>query len=289
MISSSPPPYSEAASAPPEIPNFCSKCGHKCKSDASLTCDSCGKVRVFTQQPMPFVDFPPQSDRKSAPVEVVSTTQPGSSSTQQQDSNQNSSFNLEMYVIKDGRLIIDFEKVSCCPCQTVGIDERATYNAPTPLKNKGITDSQWKSWIKNLMKVQKKAPSIIGCLCIFCFPGLIVQSMLCAMLCPTSMAWPLDFLPFYYGDWYRGLKGWMEDVNKILNPLEMHAKLLTYKPYNNAPRSKLYGQRIAGKDEKYEMSFLAIALNKQASEKLIIECWDHGVNDGCTSGIGRLL
>ena len=69
----------------------------------------------------------------------------------------------------------------------------------------------------------------------------------------------------------------------------MHAKLLTYKPYNNAPKSKLYGERTAGKNHDYEMSFLAIALTRAESEKLQKESWDHGVNDKCTSGQGRCI
>ena len=56
-----------------------------------------------------------------------------------------------------------------------------------------------------------------------------------------------------------------------------------------APKSVGYNDRVAGKDENYEMSMLIIALTATESQKLMEESWDEGVNDGCTSGIGRIL
>lgn len=81
----------------------------------------------------------------------------------------------------------------------------------------------------------------------------------------------------------------MDDVNSTLNRVDMHAKLITCKPFNNAQKSRLSGDRTSGKDHNYEMSFLVIALTKDESIKLQQESWDHGVNDKCTSGIGRCL
>lgn len=50
-----------------------------------------------------------------------------------------------------------------------------------------------------------------------------------------------------------------------------------------------YASRVSGKDENYEMSMLEIALTADESRKLMEESWDNGVNDGCTSGRGRIL
>ena len=92
-----------------------------------------------------------------------------------------------------------------------------------------------------------------------------------------------------YGDWYVGLHKWQADVNSVLNHHNMHVKLMTYKPWQKAPKSMLHGSRIAGKDHNYEMSMMVISLTEDETQKLKMESWDQGVNDGCTSGIGRVL
>ena len=196
----------------------------------------------------------------------------------------------KLYVIVGERLIYDFEKHACCPGEHTGLDLGVESQIPMELAQKGIGLQEWADWINELREVQKKTPTICGCMLMFCFPGFLLQAMLCALFCPISMAHPLKFLPCCYGDWHEGLDKWMQRVNKTLNKKEMHAKLLTYKPFTGAPKSKNYGNRTTGKEaDKYEMSFLAIALTKEESMKLQQESWDHGVNDKCTSGIGRNL
>ena len=196
----------------------------------------------------------------------------------------------KLYVKHGDRLIYDFEKVACCPGQPTGLDYGVESQIPPELFQKGIGLQEWADWINELRDVQKVAPTICGCMLMFCFPGFFVQSILCATFCPISMAHPLKFLPCCYGDWYEGLRKWMLKVNISLNRKDMHAKLVTYKPFTGAPRSRNYGNRTAGKEaDKYEMSFLVIALTKAESIKLQQESWDHGVHDKCTSGIGRIL
>ncbi len=56
-----------------------------------------------------------------------------------------------------------------------------------------------------------------------------------------------------------------------------------------APKSLQYNDRVVGKDENYEMSMLEIALTAAEAQKLMIESWGNGVDDGCTSDRGRLL
>ena len=284
-----PPPYSEAlvneACEAPLEPNFCSSCGNKLEN-LQIACPAC---HVLVNQPM---QMGAGKGNSIAPAPVImqqpySQPPPNNDAVVIQESVSLS--NIEFYKVYDGRLIIDFEKVSCLPFETVGIKQQNMDCCPDPLKKKGITDSDWQKWMQDLMVVQKKAPSVIGCLTIFCCPGLLIQSMLCAMFCPTSKSHFLDCLPCFYGDWYRGLTEWTTKVNAVLNDKDMHAKLLTYKPYSRAPKSMFFSDRVTGKDHNYEMSFLAIGLNKSASEKLIGESWDHGVNDGCFSGNGRIL
>ena len=200
-----------------------------------------------------------------------------------------SGLRTDMAVKQGNRLIIDFEKVACCMLREVGLHPHVKHNIPLEIEAKGITDDTWLQWMSKLDKIQKKAPSVCGCLIMFCFPGLFVQSTLCALLCPLSMDHMFSWLPCCYGDWYAALRRWMDEVNATLNQIDMHAELMTYKPFNNAPRSRLFGDRTAGKDHNYEMSFLVIALTKEESVKLQQEGWDHGVNDKCTSGIGRCL
>ena len=187
------------------------------------------------------------------------------------------------------RLIYDFEKIACCPWQVVGINAWVKDQLPWELMAKGITADQWRDWMLELMEIQKMATSIIGCLCIFCFPGFVPQSILCAIFCPISMDHCFKWLPCCYGDWYVGLSKWQNDVNFVLNRHDMHLKLITYKPWQKAPKSKLHGDRIAGKNHDYEMSMMVISLTEAETEKLKMQSWDQGVNDTCTSGIGRVL
>ena len=130
------------------------------------------------------------------------------------------------------RLVIDFEKVSCCPWETTGLDPNCKDYVPEELRLKGISQNTWAEWCDELMAAQKMSPSVSGCLCIFCFPGCIVQSLLCAIFCPTSGDHCLKCLPCFCGDWYVALTKWTKKVNEVLNPKDMHAKLKTYKPYN---------------------------------------------------------
>ena len=222
----------------------------------------------------------------SAPYPV--TTQP-SASLSGKSPRPADGLRTDMAVVQGNRLIIDFEKVSCCMLNEVGLHPQVKHNIPLEISSKGISEHTWFKWMSQLDEIQKKSPSICGCLIMFCFPGGLVQSILCALLCPLSMDHCFSRLPCCYGDWYGALRGWMDDVNNTLNRVDMHAKLMTYKPFNNAPKSRLFGDRTSGKDHNYEMSFLVIALTKDESMKLQQESWDHGVNDKCTSGIGRCL
>ena len=138
---------------------------------------------------------------------------------------------LDKAVRNGDRIIIDFEKVGCCPWDTVGLDPDCKNYVPQELNDKGISGSMWCEWCEDLAKVQKKSPSVGGCLCIFCFPGFFVQSILCATFCPISANHPLKCLPCFYGDWYHGLDKWQRKVNAVLNPKDMHLKLKTYKPH----------------------------------------------------------
>ena len=128
------------------------------------------------------------------------------------------------------RLIIDFEKVSCCPWERVGLDPDCKNYIPEELRVKGISQDMWEDWCDDLMKVQNKAPSVGGCLCMFCFPGLIPQSFLCMIFCPLSADHCLKWLPCCYGDWHVALEKWQRKVNAVLNKKDLHAKLKTYKP-----------------------------------------------------------
>lgn len=270
-----PPSYSETFGLPshPELdqPNFCWKCGVRFGSEKlPIHCFSCGT---------------PTNASNSSYANPI-TQQPSNEAFGGGSSN---GIQLTLHTIISNRLVIDFEKVSCCPWEHVGLHDGVKGSMPQEIASKGISPQLWKEWMEKLQDIQKLAPSVAGCLCMFCFPGFLPQSILCAMFCPISSNHPFSFLPCCYGDWYDKLNKWQIKVNETLNRYEMHAKLMTYKPHNGAPRSKLYSQRVAGKDHNYEMSFLVIALTKEESEKLILESWDHGVNDKCTSGIGRCL
>jgi len=285
MESSDPPTYKEATTPPNVVSNqtsFCQHCGKA--AFGGNYCAYCGRLLVQTAQPVssgPQISYnklPPIANMQQPAIIALPT------STEPDIQHKND------LAYKDGnRLIYDFEKVACCPGQIVGLDPRVKDELPWELESKGITKDQWRDWMVLLMDNQKLAPSIAGCLCMFCCPGLIPQSILCAMFCPISMNHCLKWLPCCYGDWYIGLRRWQDDVNYVLNQHDMHVKLMTYKPFQKAPKSKMHGSRIAGKDHNYEMSMMVISLTETETEKLKMESWDHGVNDGCTSGIGRIL
>jgi len=253
----------------------CSQCGTS-SLDGNF-CAYCGNRLVQTTQPVSSALQIPANRLPPASIFTVSLP-----------SREDIEHKHDMAYKSGNRLIYDFEKVACCPFQIVGLDPKVADKLPWELEQKGITKEKWRDWMLQLMDNQKRAPSITGCLCMFCCPGGIVQSILCAMFCPLSMDHCFKWLPCCYGDWYVGMKQWYEEENSVLNQHDMHIKL-TYKPWQNAPYSKLHGTRIAGKDHNYEMSMMVISLTPDETEKLKIESWDHGVNDVCTSGIGRLL
>ena len=230
------------------------------------------------------VSYEPSGYSPSAPPPTSYPEKPGPSSVTA------GGLRLDKAVRSGDRLHIDFEKHACCPWDSVvGLDPGCSKYVPQELAERGITQSQWEEWCEDLMKVQRKSPTIGGCMCIFCFPGLLVQAVLCATFCPTSGNHCLKGLPCCYGDWHYEIGEWQRKVNETLNPLDMHCKLKTYKPHNRAPDTLNKRQRVAGKDEHYEFGILVIALNASESHKLMQEPWDNGVNDGCTSGIGRTL
>jgi hypothetical protein len=244
-------------------PNFCAYCGHPLVQTTQPTSSAL---------PIPANRLPPAS--------IFTVSFPERDDIEHKH---------DMACKHGNRLIYDFEKVACCPFQVVGLDPKVADKLPWELEQKGITKEKWREWMLQLMENQKRAPSITGCLCMFCFPGGLAQSILCALFCPISMDHCFKWLPCCYGDWYAVMRAWQDEVNTVLNQHDMHIKLMTYKPWQKAPQSKLHGTRIAGKDHNYEMSMMVISLTSDETQKLKIESWDHGVNDGCTSGIGRLL
>ena len=123
----------------------------------------------------------------------------------------------------------------------------------------------------------------------FCLPGFIPQFFFCLFFCPISMDHSFKWLPCCYGDWHVGLQKWQDDVNFVLNRNDMHVKLITYKPWQIAPKSKLHYRRIVGKNHDYEMSMMVISLTKAETEKLKMQSWNQGVNNTYISGIGRVL
>ena len=293
MDSKEPPTYQEATDssssfAVPKVvisstalnqtTNSCSSC--EAEVSGGNFCSHCGKSLVHTSQPTSHLTYNRLPPINSGQPSTVALSSPVSVDTKHK---------LDMAHKVGKRLVYDFEKVSCCPWQTVGLDPKVKDQIPWELEGKGITKEQWWDWMVELMRNQKRAPSIAGCLCMFCIPGGVVQSILCALFCPISMDHCLTCLPCFYGDWYVGLRKWQDDVNFVLNQYDMHVKLITYKPWQKAPMSKLHGSRIAGKDHNYEMSMMVISLTEDETEKLKLESWDQGVHDTCTSGIGRLL
>ena len=279
MDSTRPPSYQEVTNTPDtgQLPNTVETQDQSCKHcGASVSggnyCARCGGLLVHTDQPC---KLPPLSTLHPLPAILPKSP--------------DKKHKYDM-AFKDGnRLIYDFEKVACCPGQIVGLDPRVADALPWELEQKGITRTQWNDWMITLMDNQKRAPSISGCLCMFCFPGFLAQSILCAMFCPISMEHIFTCLPCCYGDWYAGMRQWQADVNSVLNRHDMHVKLMTYKPWQKAPKSMLHGNRVAGKDDKYEMSMMVISLTEAETKKLKMESWDQGVRDVCTSGIGRIL
>ena len=294
MESNDPPSYKEVTDAsfynpemstPPNVVSdpvkFCKHCGATVLG--GNYCSFCGRLLALTNQPLSTIS--PLPLKQLPPIRTVQQAEVAHPSQVTTDIQHKHDM-----AYKDGqRLIYDFEKVGCCPGEVVGIDPHVKDALPWELEQKGITKEQWHDWMIALMDNQKLAPSITGCLCMFCVPGFLAQSILCAMFCPISMDHCLKWLPCCYGDWYAGLRKWQNDVNSVLNHHDMHVKLMTYKPYQKAPKSRLHGSRIAGKDHNYEMSMMVISLTEEETERLKLESWDHGVNDGCTSGIGRLL
>ena len=278
-----PPVYDQAIEEMPlvskqPVSKCCSECGNVCSGDVK-ECSSCGAVvgeicfASSTEQPPSIANQPsvviiqPSTDVYRPQVACIRT---------------------ENYSVRiNDRLIYDFEKVMCCLGQHSGLQPQVKDQIPFELSEAGISTMQWYEWMSQLDEIQMDAPTLWGCFLMYCFPGFFIQSIICEVCCPISRNHCLSCLPCCYGDWYEALRNWMNKVNETLMEHGMHAKFLTYKPFSNAPKSKLYEQRIDGKDHNYEMSFLVIALNPDESKKLEEESWDHGVNDGCTSGIGR--
>jgi len=132
-----PPPYTDATNGLFQAstkPSFCSNCGSKL---ASTLCSACGLYAATapapeTIQTQPGIGFSP------------STVTPMTYQPQHEFTGGPSTSGLEFYKIFDDRLIIDFEKVSCLPCQTVGIFDQNLRSCPDPLKQKGITDAMAK-------------------------------------------------------------------------------------------------------------------------------------------------
>ena len=321
MESTDPPTYIEATNmSPPTAPQFletksCSDCGDL--ASYGNYCHNCGRLLVQTTQPMSSAPqlntnntkLPPITTRvvggsansggsrlTDLPQSVTAPQAPTDLNTQRQTMvaipspvTLDTKHKYDMAYKVENRLIYDFEKVACCPWQVVGLATGVEHQLPWELATKGITANQWRDWMLELMENQKRAPSIVGCLSMFCLPGFIPQSILCVLFCPISMDHSFKWLPCCYGDWYAGLRKWQDDVNSVLNRNDMHVKLITYKPWQKAPNSKLHGNRIAGKNHDYEMSMMVISLTEDETEKLKMQSWDQGVNDTCTSGIGRVL
>lgn len=194
----------------------------------------------------------------------------------------------------DDRLIYDFEKLGVNICEIGdGLHPHVKRQLPSELSEKGITQEEWYTWMHSLNEIQLLSPSESGLKLLYCFPGLCVQALCCSMFCPLSMNHCLSSLPVCYGNWYDELRNWMGRVNKTLNENGMHAKLMTYKPYTLAPKSKLYDVRLRHRSRdtiySYEMTFLMIALTPEESKRLKFELWDHGVDDWSTAGIGRCV
>ena len=169
---------------------------------------------------------------------TIQPTEQGSS----RQSRRASNCRADMIVREGNRLIIDFEKVPCCIGQEVGLHPQVKDRIPSEIESNRISADTWFKWMSKLDEIQKKAPTICVCL-MFCFPGLFTQSALCALICLLSMDHMFSWLPCCYGDWYDALKNWMDDVNDVLNQADIHAKLVTYKPFNYAPRSALFEDR----------------------------------------------
>ena len=315
MESTDPPTYIEATNmslltAPQCLETkSCSDCGGL--ASYGNYCPNCGKLLVQTTQPMSSA---PQLNTNTTKLPHITTRDVGGSANSEgprltdlpksvaapQAQRQkmvalpspvtaDKSHKGDMAYKVGNRLIYDFERVACCPCQVVGLATGVEHQIPWELAEKGITANQWHDWMLELMENQKKAPSIVGCLSMFCLPGFIPQFFLCLFFCPISMEHSFKWLPCCYGDWHAGLRKWQDDVNFVLNRNDMHVKLITYKPWQIAPKSKLHYRRIVGKNHDYEMSMMVISLTKAETEKLKMQSWNQGVNNTYISGIGRVL
>ena len=284
------PPYIEGMTPPNVVmgpDKFCQSCGAGV-SYGNNYCPICGQLLVQTTQPFPSTPLFQANKLPPIPAPMTPITTVEQESFEP-ESEPDKDHKYDMAYKEGNRLIYDFEKVACCPGEVVGLNPRVADALPWELKQALVTKEQWRGWMLSLMENQKRAPSVAGCLCMFCVPGFFVQSILCAMLCPISMDHCFKCLPCFYGDWYVGLRKWQAEVNEVLNQRNMHVKLMTYKPWQKAPKSMGNGARSAGKDHNYEMSMMVISLTEAETQKLKMESWDHGVHDTCTSGIGRLL
>jgi len=188
-----------------------------------------------------------------------------------------------LYVRIGDRLIFDFEKWRQGGHETGLLPQEAKMQAPAELKDR-VSDGKWREWMAELDAAHSKGRSISELALLYFFPGCGLQYICCCLCCPISMSHSCDFLPWCLGDWHGGLRQWAENVSEYLESFGMHAKLVTYQPYWDAPRSKMYDQRVYRKNHKYEMSFLVISLSHEESEKLRGEDWNHGVRCTCLLG-----
>ena len=194
----------------------------------------------------------------------------------------------KLYFREGDRLIYDFEKIAFCWGDHGGLDIGVENQVPEELAEKGITLHEWYGWMSELREVQKMSPTYTGLSFMCCCPLTVLQTIFCVLCCPLSMNHPLKCLPCCHGDWYEGLHKWTEQVNRVLNKIDMYAKLMTYKPYTVAPMSRSHAGRIVHRcGSCYEMSFLVIALTEEESKRLMLERWDHGTNGKCLSCVGR--
>ena len=87
-------------------------------------------------------------------------------------------FRADMAVRIGDRLIIDFEKLSCCMFEKSGLHPQVKHNIPTEIKSKEITPQIWMNWMSELDEIQQMASSVCGCLMLFCVPCGVMQSIL---------------------------------------------------------------------------------------------------------------
>lgn len=140
----------------------------------------------------------------------------------------------------------------CCIGEVASLDPKVKDYIHPSVREKGISPSEWKQWMEGVDGIQKKAPSVTGCLLLFLFPGGLFSSSFLYNVLPDSKG-TLSWLPCFHGYWYAALKKWQEIVNARLSLYGMYAKLVTYKPVGSASRSRRYEERIVAKDHSYEM------------------------------------